>query len=53
MLKIIEFFSGIGAYHQALKELDIEHEVVVFQKSIKTQSRPIKYSMGNQSPWRC
>jgi DNA (cytosine-5)-methyltransferase 1 len=28
MLKIIEFFSGIGAYHQALKELDIEHEVV-------------------------
>ena len=28
MLKIIEFFAGIGAYHQALKELDIEHEVV-------------------------
>ena len=28
MLKIIEFFAGIGAYHQALKELDIPHEVV-------------------------
>lgn len=28
MLKIIEFFSGIGAYHQALKELDYPHEVV-------------------------
>ncbi len=28
MLRIIEFFAGIGAYHQALKELDIPHEVV-------------------------
>lgn len=28
MLRIIEFFAGIGAYHQALKELDIEHQVV-------------------------
>jgi len=28
MLRIIEFFAGIGAYHQALKELDIKHEVV-------------------------
>lgn len=27
-LRVIEFFAGIGAYHQALKELDIEHEVV-------------------------
>lgn len=28
MLKLIEFFAGIGAYHQALKELDIPHTVV-------------------------
>lgn len=28
MLRIIEFFAGIGAYHQALKEINIPHEVV-------------------------
>ena len=27
-LKVIEFFAGIGAYHQALKELEIPHEIV-------------------------
>jgi DNA (cytosine-5)-methyltransferase 1 len=27
-LKVIEFFSGIGSYHQALKELDIPHDIV-------------------------
>ena len=28
MIKVIEFFAGIGAYHQALKELEIPHEIV-------------------------
>ena len=28
MIKDIEFFAGIGAYHQALKELEIPHEIV-------------------------
>lgn len=28
MIKVIEFFAGIGAYHQALKKLEIPHEIV-------------------------
>ena len=28
MLKVIELFSGIGAQRQALKDANIEHEII-------------------------
>jgi len=47
MLKIIEFFSGIGAYHQALKELDIEHEVVGISEIDKDAIKAYQILHGN------
>lgn len=46
MVKVIEFFAGIGAQRQALKDLGIEHEVIAISEIDKYAIKAYETSHG-------
>lgn len=46
MLKVIEFFSGVGAQRQALKDIGVEHEVVAISEIDKYAIKAYEYLHG-------
>lgn len=46
MIKVIEFFAGIGAQRQALKDANIKHEVIVISEIDKYAIKAYEYLHG-------
>lgn len=47
MIKVIEFFAGIGSQREALKRANIEHEIVAISENDKYASKAYVFGRIN------